>query len=839
MKKTFEDNRARLSTKEREQVWGRIADRTIRAGDPAVHVGGDVAPGRSLGDRAGTGRPWRLWAPLTVAAAASVVLVVSLWNQGPTREELLKATKPAPMATDGVLTRSRPDLRDKPMGTAGIERSEGPVQNSTGAHTAAEERADAGSGLGDSGILETDATSLGTAVAEPGAQEAPATNAPDAMRVPPEAETSHALGGKDVESLPVDEIAEAIGQKAGVITKEDDKGSDLHFRGGRSGEIDVDLHDEPVRDPSVGTGDVTAMRNLPYVGRRPTESATGGSGATWEEGITAQRPAADPSVQPPARTKSDRDESGKTWGAIKSLSSRESREDDEDSVPPAPSGAPYDLVYYQNYGSNPLVLTDHDALSTFAVDVDKGAYTVARRYVTDGYLPEPAAVRVEEFVNYFDPGYPEFDDTDFRIYADGAPSPFRKGYELIRVGLQARTVADAKRPPARLIFVVDVSGSMARENRLGLVRHSLGMLLDELRADDQVAIVAYGSTARVVLPPTRALERERIRWGIEELVSGGSTNAEDGLRLGYDLARQMYAPQGINRILLCSDGVANVGRTGPEEILRTVRAESDRGIYLTTIGFGMGNYNDVLMEQLADQGDGAYYYVDRYEEAERVLVRELTGTLLVVARDAKVQVEFDRRAVEAYRLLGFENRDVADRDFRNDEVDAGEIGSGHSVVALYEVKLRDRAERGNGREPLATVRLRYALPERRSEEDWGTRRGRDPEVREISRAVTASDLTPNFQRAPWRFRLAAVVAQYAEILRNSYWAQDDAIADLVPVSSDLAFYLRDDAEVVEFARIVEKAAELQRTMTAQERDARWPRLEARAPDYPARRDWDR
>ncbi|MEZ4649521.1 MAG: von Willebrand factor type A domain-containing protein [Candidatus Eisenbacteria bacterium] len=510
----------------------------------------------------------------------------------------------------------------------------------------------------------------------------------------------------------------------------------------------------------------------------------------------------------------------------------------------SPKAAPYDAVTYRDYGANPLVWTDRDPLSTFAVDVDNGSYTIARRYLGDGYLPDPASVRVEEFVNYFGPGYPEFDDTDFRIYADGSPSPYRDGFELVRIGLQARTVDESERPSARLTFVVDVSGSMERENRLGLVRQSLHMLVDRLRDDDEVALVAYGSTAEVVLRPTSARNADEIDWAIERLVPNGSTNAEDGLRLGYEMAGRMYEKGAINRILLCSDGVANVGRTGPEAILRTVRTESDRGIYLTTIGFGMGNYNDVLMEQLADQGDGAYYYVDQYDEAERVLVRELTGTLLTVARDAKVQVEFDRETVEAYRLIGFENRDVADRDFRNDSVDAGEIGSGHSVVALYEVKLRgDRGrEIGDGRErrldfgrnryDLATVRLRYALPDREG-------RHGEPVVREISRGVSTADLSESFGRAPLRFRLAAVVGQYAEVLRNSYWAQDVPLADLVRDARDLAFYLKGDDEAAEFARLVERAADIQERMSIAERERWWPRMEARAPDYPPRRDWRR
>jgi len=292
---------------------------------------------------------------------------------------------------------------------------------------------------------------------------------------------------------------------------------------------------------------------------------------------------------------------------------------------------------------------------------------------------------------------------------------------------------------------------------------------------------------------------------IDLLHPEGSTNTEQGLEFGYDMARAGYRPEANNRIVLCSDGVANEGRTGPESILARVRTEADRGIQLSTIGFGMGNYNDVLMEQLADQGDGNYYYVDDLAEAQRVLAENLTGTLQTIAKDAKVQVEFHAAQVLRYRLLGFENRDVADRDFRNDKVDAGEIGAGHEATALYEVKLAPSAKRG----PIATVRLRYARPEREAGDGA-------PQVREIAASVTTSQLSRRFEDAAPRFRLDAAVAEFAEILRGSYWAKESKLADVLPVARSAARALRDDA-AAGFVDLVEKAIPLSRTLEPEER----------------------
>jgi Ca-activated chloride channel family protein len=301
----------------------------------------------------------------------------------------------------------------------------------------------------------------------------------------------------------------------------------------------------------------------------------------------------------------------------------------------------------------------------------------------------------------------------------------------------------------------------------------------------------------VILEPTPLEDRRQIRRAIRSLRAGGSTYAEAGLVAAYKMAQRYYDPEATNRVILCSDGVANVGRTGPDSIMAQIEQYADEGIYLTTIGVGMGNFNDVLMEQLADKGDGFYAYVDDIKEADRVFVHDLVSTLQVIARDAKVQVDFNPSVISRYRLIGYENRDVADEDFRDDEVDAGEIGVGHSVTALYEVKVKDDAPE---RQPALTVYLRYEDPE------YG-------EVIEINKAIAKGDFAQTFEEASVRFQLTAIVAQYAEVLRNSYWAKDagTTLADVARQARRIAEYLPEDADVQEFAHLAVQASDMSDT----------------------------
>jgi len=461
-------------------------------------------------------------------------------------------------------------------------------------------------------------------------------------------------------------------------------------------------------------------------------------------------------------------------------------------IAPIQSSPPPINNYFRDYGINPYVDPREDHLSTFAIDVDTASYSVSRRYVMDGLLPPPQAVRVEEFVNYFDPGYAIPDDIAFAIYADGAQSPFHEpGTHILRFGIQGYDVPDAERKPASLTFVIDVSGSMEMENRLGLVKRSLEILVERLRPTDTVSIVVYGSEARTVLYPTSGEDRNAILSAIHSLSSEGATNAEAGLRLGYQLAYQAYRPGAINRVILCSDGVANVGATGPEAILEYIRGYADTGITLTSLGFGMGNFNDVLMEQLADKGDGHYAYIDTLDEARKLFVDDLTSTLQVIAQDAKVQIDFNVAVVNYYRLIGYENRDVADSDFRNDTVDAGEIGAGHSVTALYAVILHPGAQ---GR--IATIQFRWQNPD-------------TLQVSEINGNFNTWDMAPTFYEAPHRFQLAVIVSQFAEILRFSPWASGTTISQIIDDAIRLSGILASDPEVAQLSSLVSRAAQIQ------------------------------
>ena len=467
-----------------------------------------------------------------------------------------------------------------------------------------------------------------------------------------------------------------------------------------------------------------------------------------------------------------------------------------------PNDEPFDSMFFEHEGVNPFIDTEDDSLSTFAMDVDTASYTIARRYVVEGHLPPPDAVRVEEFINYFDLAYPDPADGQgaFAIHLEGAPSPFGgEHYSLLQIGIQGRRVHAEDRKDAVLIFVIDTSGSMKRENRLGMVQRALRMLVEELRPTDKVGIVAYGSRAYVALDPVRADQKRKILRAIDRLRAGGSTYAEEGLYEGYQMAYRAFEEEKINRVILCSDGVANVGRTGADGILETIADYAARGITLSTVGFGMGNYNDVLMENLADQGDGNYAYVDTLDEAERIFVDNLEGTLQVIARDAKIQVDFNPEVISRYRLLGYENRDVADEDFRNDDVDAGEVGAGHSVTALYEVKFhKDMAE---GIERALTVRVRYQDP------DTGY-------VHEVAREFWTDEFEGDWQHTSPAFLLTAAVAEYAEILRDSYWAREGSLEDVLWLARMAGDELEEDevigTDVSEFIWLVERAERLAR-----------------------------
>ncbi len=374
-----------------------------------------------------------------------------------------------------------------------------------------------------------------------------------------------------------------------------------------------------------------------------------------------------------------------------------------------------------------------------------------------------------------------------------APFTQSERYQMLRVGIQGYQVSDDERKDASLTFVIDVSGSMDMDNRLGLVKRSLELLVEQLGPRDSVGIVVYGSDARVVLDPTSGSDKGRILDAIYSLHPEGATNAEAGIRLGYQMAMLAYNPEGINRVIVCSDGVANVGVTGPDAILEEVRhyVEDGRPVSLSPPLVSAWTITMTsLMEQLADNGQGFYAYVDDMREARKLFIDQLTGTLQVIAMDAKVQVDFNPEVVRRYRLVGFENRAIADNQFRDNTVDAGEIGAGHSVTALYEVKLYPEAY-GN----IATVFMRWQDPDTR-------------QVVELSKDFSTNELQREFEYADPYFQRSVVVAEYAEILKKSYWAEGSSLAHVYHEAERISELLPPDEEMGEFMELIRRASHL-------------------------------
>jgi Ca-activated chloride channel family protein len=420
-----------------------------------------------------------------------------------------------------------------------------------------------------------------------------------------------------------------------------------------------------------------------------------------------------------------------------------------------PLFAPVDA--YDDLGDDSLTDPRVDPWSTFAADVDTASWSYTRRSLREGRLPAPDRVRVEEFVNAFHYDYVHpTTDAPFAVNMEAAPDPLRPGHTVLRVGVQGAN-PEAERPPARLTFLVDVSGSMRGRDRLALAQDSLLWLVDHLGPEDSVALVTYAGSTRVVLEPTPAWQRQTIRNAIQNLRSGGGTSMGAGMQLAYELADRSYVEGAENRVVVLSDGDANIGATSPEAMLAKVKAHAEGGITMSTLGFGMGNYRDDMMEKLADKGDGMYAYVDSREEARRVFGERLGGTLQTIAKDVKIQMEFDPDAVVGWRLVGYENRAIADKDFRNDKVDAGEIGADHQVTAIYDVVLRDRLPAA---QPIAKVNLRAKPP------------GPDRPAEEWTTTFPAGLMRAGWPAASRDLRAAWTLAQTADKLRGEPLAAD-------------------------------------------------------------------
>jgi Ca-activated chloride channel homolog len=439
--------------------------------------------------------------------------------------------------------------------------------------------------------------------------------------------------------------------------------------------------------------------------------------------------------------------------------------------------APSETLDRENYAhleDNPLKRVSEHPVSTFSIDVDTGAYSNVRRMLNAGRLPVQDAVRVEEFINYFGYDYaaPTSRKQPFNIVTELGPNPWNAGTHLLHIGLKGYDVPKSQIPASNLVFLIDVSGSMRSDDKIGLLKTSLELLTRELRQQDRIAIVVYAGASGVVLEPVSGRDKGRIVAALNSLSAGGSTNGAAGIRLAYAMAEQAFVEGGINRVLLATDGDFNVGTTSFEALKDLVEEKRKTGISLTTLGFGTGNYNDHLMEQLADAGNGNYAYIDTLNEARKVLVEQMSATLQTIAKDVKIQIEFNPQVVAEYRLIGYENRILAREDFNNDKVDAGEIGAGHTVTAVYEVafagstgerveplryQVTQPAADGPGGE-LAFLRLRYKAP------DGDT-------SKLIERPVRKADLIDELDETSSDFRFAAAVAGFGQLLRGSKYME--------------------------------------------------------------------
>lgn len=455
----------------------------------------------------------------------------------------------------------------------------------------------------------------------------------------------------------------------------------------------------------------------------------------------------------------------------------------EPAVIPPPPSAPV----------RPFVTTRDEAFSTFAIDVDTAAYALARAELQAGRLPVPEAVRVEEFVNAFDYDYtPPAGGQAFAIAAEFAPSPFRPSLSLLKLGVKGAQLGRANRQALVLTVILDASGSMNSPDRLGLARQALKELLGQLRDDDRIALVQFSAEPRLLLEATPAAQRQTIVAALDGIQAAGSTHLENGLRTGYAVAARAFRPGAANRVLFLSDGVANLGAADADSLLKAVADYRRQGICLSVYGVGSGAYNDALLEQLADKGDGTYTFFDSLAEARRVLVDQFDASMFTIAKDVKIQVEFNPARVTSWRQIGYDNRQLTKEQFRDDSVDAGEIGAGQAVTALYELALA-----GRGDESLGTVRVRY----------------RDPAsgaVREIQQTLTRREGYARFAQAPPRFRLAAGVAEFAELLRGSPFVEGSSLREVDAVLQPVALDLKLDGSVQELVRLLRLAERMRK-----------------------------
>jgi Ca-activated chloride channel family protein len=479
-------------------------------------------------------------------------------------------------------------------------------------------------------------------------------------------------------------------------------------------------------------------------------------------------------------------------------------------------GRQTDTAAYPHLVENSFLTALNHPLSTFSIDVDTASYANVRRFLNEDRLPPPDAVRIEEMVNYFKYDYPQPDgEGPFAANIEIAGCPWNSEHRLVRIGLKGREIAQNERPPSNFVFLIDVSGSMETPERLPLIKQALHQLVKKMTENDRVAIVVYASEVGVKLQSTPCTEKEKILAAIDDLTAGGSTDGSDGIQTAYRVAQKNFIEGGVNRVLLCTDGDFNVGITDQGQLVKMIEDKAKGGVALTTLGVGTDNYKDALMQKLADKGNGNYFYLDSLEEAEKVLIDQMSGTLVTIAKDVKIQIEFNPAQVGAYRLIGYEKRMLRKQDFNNDKIDAGEIGAGHTVTALYEIvpagaeihsgevdplKYQQPAEEKPDRyispdvsKELLTLKLRYKQP------DGDT-------SKRLEFPVT--DGGKSFERASTDFKFAAAVAEFGMLLRDSEFKGNSSYGAVLELAQEAK---GTDAEGYrsEFLNLAQKAQELQ------------------------------
>jgi Ca-activated chloride channel homolog len=472
---------------------------------------------------------------------------------------------------------------------------------------------------------------------------------------------------------------------------------------------------------------------------------------------------------------------------------------------------------YGKFSENAFLEVKKEALSTFSIDVDRAAYSNVRRMLGDGQMPPKDAVRIEEMINYFDYAYPQPDaksENPVTINTEYADSPWNAGLKLFKMGIQAKKISTENLPASNLVFLIDVSGSMSDPNKLPLLIKGFSLLVDQLREQDKVAIVVYAGAAGMVLSPTSGKEKSKIKDALEKLSAGGSTAGGEGIKLAYRIAEENFVKGGNNRVILASDGDFNVGASSEADLTELIEKKRESGVFLSVLGFGLGNYKDNKMETLADKGNGNYAYIDNIQEAEKVFVTEFGGTLFTVAKDVKLQLEFNPKFVSAYRLVGYENRMLQNEDFNNDRKDAGDMGSGHTVTAIYEIipagvksdylksvdklKYQENEKQdiyaGLESKEIVTVKLRYKSPESK---------------KSMLMEKAVMDQGIEFEKTSENFKLAAAVAEFGLILRDSEFkgeANYDQVIEIAKKAKgqDEEGYRAEFIKLVKLAKLLDK-----------------------------------